>query len=139
MMISGLSTDLEGELLEGIGEPREGLVPGASLGHQRQSASRAVDLTVGDLHAGSLGDVVLEARVGSRSHSPTAGGERTRRISAEGRPRQHCAPGTMEGEEKERIMNPNGLIGEAIEVEGDAEGGEEADGLRKASRCQAAR
>ena len=94
--MDGCGTNLEGELVKGIGEAREGLVTGASLGHQRQSASSTVDLTVGNLYAGSLGDIVLEGRVGSRGHGPTAGGERTRRISAEGRPRQHDVPGTIE-------------------------------------------
>lgn len=82
-------TDLEGKLLEGIGETREGLVTGASLRNQSQGPGRALNLTVGDLHTGGLGDIVLERRVGSRGHGPTASGERTRRISAERRPRQH--------------------------------------------------
>lgn len=95
-------TDLEGKLLEGIGEPRERLVAGTGLGHQSQSASRAFDLTVGNLHASSLGDVVLESRVGSRGHGPTAGGKRTRRISAEGSPRQHYAPGVMKRRKRKK-------------------------------------
>lgn len=96
----GPRTDLEGKLLEGIGETREGLVTGTGLSHQGQGASSTADLTVGDLYTGSLGDVVLEGRVGSRGHGPTAAGERTRRISAEGGPRQHCAPGSVEEEGK---------------------------------------
>lgn len=102
------TTNLEGELLEGIGEAGEGLVTRTSLGDKGQSASRAGNLTVGNLHAGGLGDIVLERRVGSRGHSPTAGGERTRRISAEGGPRQHCAPGAIGGGEKIN-RNPKGL------------------------------
>lgn len=101
-------TNLESELLEGIGEAGEGLVTRTSLGDEGQSASRAGNLTVGNLHTGGLGDIVLEGRVGSRGHGPTAGGERTRRISAEGRPRQHCAPGAIGGGEKKN-RNPRGL------------------------------
>ena len=101
-------TNLESELLEGIGEAGEGLVTRTSLGDESQSASRAGNLTVGNLHTGGLGDIVLEGRVGSRGHGPTAGGERTRRISAEGRPRQHCAPGAIGGGEKKN-RNPGGL------------------------------
>lgn len=96
-----VGTNLESKLLEGIGETGERLVTGTGLGHESKSASRTGDLTVGNLHAGGLGDVVLESRVGSRGHGPTTGGERTRRISAEGRPRQHCAPRTEEERKKE--------------------------------------
>lgn len=103
-----VGTNLESKLLEGIGETGERLVAGTSLGHEGQGASRTSDLTVGDLHAGGLRDIVLEGRVGSRGHGPTAGGERTRRISADGGPRQHCAPGSVKGEEK-KIRNPLGF------------------------------
>jgi len=96
-----VGTNLEGKLLEGIGETGERLVAGTGLGHESQSASRAGNLTVGNLYAGGLGDVILEGRVGSRGHGPTTGGERTRRISAEGRPRQHCVPRTEEEKGKQ--------------------------------------
>lgn len=79
-------TNLERELLQGIGETRERLVAGAGLAHKGESTSRTGNLTAGDLHAGGLGDVVMESRAGSRGHSPTTGGERTRRISTEGTP-----------------------------------------------------
>lgn len=82
--------DLESETVEGIGETREGLVTGAGLRNEGQGTGRTLNLTVGKLHTGSLGDIVLESRVDRRGHGPTAGGgERTRRISAERRPRQH--------------------------------------------------
>lgn len=85
--------NLEGKLLKGIRETGEWLVTGTGLGHKGQSTSSTTDLTVGDLYTGSLGDIVLEGRVSSRGHGPTAGGERTRRIAGEGGPRQHCVPG----------------------------------------------
>lgn len=104
-----VGTNLESKLLEGIGETGERLVAGTSLGHEGQGASRTSDLTVGDLHAGGLRDIVLEGRVGSRGHGPTAGGERTRRVS-DGRPRQHCAPRTEE-ERKKEARTQKGLKG----------------------------
>ena len=90
-------TNLESELFEGIGEARYGLVTRTGLCNQRQSAGRACDFPVGDLHTSRLRDIVLETRSGSRGHAPTAAGassralllERTGRIPAESRPRQH--------------------------------------------------
>jgi hypothetical protein len=87
--IDGQGTDLESETVKGIGETREGLVTGASLSDQGQSTGRTLNLTVGEFHTGGLRDIVLEGRVDRGSHGPTAGGQRTRRISAERRPRQH--------------------------------------------------
>jgi hypothetical protein len=107
LAVDTTTTNLEGELLEGIGEAGEGLVTRTSLGHEGNGTGRTSNLTVGDLHTGGLGDIVLEGRVGSRGHGPTAGGERARRISAEGRPRQHCAPRAIGGGEKIN-RNPKG-------------------------------
>ena len=129
----GPSTDLEGKLLEGIGETRERLVTGTGLGHQGQGASGTSDLTVGDLYTSSLRDVVLEGRVGSRGHGPTAAGERTRRISAEGGPRQHYAPGSVE-EEGENIKNPLGFERVGRQLRGGDEGEMKSMGYPEAFR-----
>lgn len=91
------TTHLEGELFEGFGEARERLVTRASLCNQRERRRRAPDFSGCNLHAGSLGDIILEVGSGSGGHAPASAGasstallpERTRRISAKGRPRQH--------------------------------------------------
>ena len=117
-MQTSYNTNLEGEEFEGVGEAREGLVTGAGLCNQRQGAGWACDLSVGDLHTGRLRDIVLEARSGSRGHAATTAGagsrERTGRISAEGRPRQHYRMCVLSNEEERRRRKPEGLtaIGE---------------------------
>jgi len=86
--ISG--TYLESESVEGLGETREGLVAGTGLGNQRQGTCRAGNLPVGNLHASSIRDLVLKTGVAGRGQATTAGDlERTGRISAKSRPRQH--------------------------------------------------
>lgn len=104
--MDGRRTNLESELLEGVGETRERLVTGTGLCDQGQGSGGTVNLPVGDLHTGSLGDIVLEGWVGSRGHGPAASGERTRRISAKGGPRQHDVSGAMDerGEEIRTLL-----------------------------------
>lgn len=121
------TTHLEGELLEGVGEARERLVAGTGLCNQRQRRRRTLDFPIGKLDARSLSSLVLEAWSG-RGESPTAVGtdstalrpERTRRSTAEGRPRQHhrmrdAETGTGEGE--------IGRSWEQLSDPGEAEGG----------------
>lgn len=54
------SAHLEGELLQGLGQTRERLVPGTSLGDEGQSGGGAGEVTAGELDAGSVARLVLE-------------------------------------------------------------------------------
>lgn len=99
-----MTTNLESVEFESIGKGREGLVTGTGLCNQSQGAGRARNFSVGDLDASRLEDIVLEAGSHSRGHAATAAGtgsrERTGRISAEGRPRQHYCMCGISNEER---------------------------------------
>lgn len=51
---------LEGELLQGLGQAGERLVPGAGLGNESQSSGGAGQVTAGELDARVLAGLVLE-------------------------------------------------------------------------------
>lgn len=118
-------TYLKSESVEGLGETREGLVAGTGLGNQRQGARRTSDLPVGNLHTSSIRDLILETRVAGRGHATTAGDlERTGRISAKSRPRQHHRMCRIESGGGERSK-----AGEALKAIGRGGGGRVAGRL----------
>lgn len=78
---------LESKLLEAIGKAGEGLIARTGLGNQGERGRRRSNLSIGNLDAGGLRGLVVNAGASRRSEASTAVcSERPRRGTAENRP-----------------------------------------------------